>query len=108
MPTLVYALEMMHAAFKVNITRAKANRLLTSKKDPKESWMEHYLYLIAVNDSVGSCEPQVLENIVYFASPEWKNVLLPRYDPRRLDFLAHAEELAQYHSYWKGQDPATL
>eukprot|EP00644_Phytophthora_capsici_P000675 jgi/Phyca11/108962/e_gw1.16.313.1 len=63
-PSLGYVMERMLETFKTNITPAQAVKLFTMPKDPKRTWPEHYMYLVAVSEaSGGSAEYLVLNNI---------------------------------------------
>ena len=59
-PTLIHVMDRLNEAFRTHITRSTANRLLTAKKDPRRSWVDHYMYLVAVNDAVSGCEQEVV------------------------------------------------
>ncbi|GAB9471347.1 unnamed protein product, partial [Globisporangium polare] len=96
LPTLEHVMERLHLTFKTTITSAQSTKLLTAKKDPKRSWPEHFLYLVAVSDATGGAEALVLENIVQYASLELRHVMMAKYDHNRIDFLCHAEELAHF------------
>ena len=66
------------------------------KKGSKRTWAEHYLYMVAVNDARGDADSLYLDNINHHASPELMNVIHAKYDPARIDYLRHAEELAHF------------
>ena len=82
--------------FKTTITASQSMKLFTVKKDPKRSWPEHYLYLVAVSDVCGGADAQVLDNIVNYASTKLHTVLMAKYNGSRPDYLAQAEELAHF------------
>ncbi|CAI5727522.1 unnamed protein product [Hyaloperonospora brassicae] len=50
-------------------------KLSSQRKDPKRSWPEHFLYLVAVGDARGGADELVLDNIVNFASAKLALVL---------------------------------
>eukprot|EP00644_Phytophthora_capsici_P002198 jgi/Phyca11/114911/e_gw1.27.449.1 len=52
-PSLGYVMERMLETFKTNITPAQAVKLFTAPKDPKRTWAEHYMYLVAVSEASG-------------------------------------------------------
>ena len=84
-PALWYTLDKMSEAFRSNMTRAKANKLFMQKKDPRKTWTQHYLYLVALGDAIGGADAQVLESIVYYVNPELKTVMCAKMDARRAD-----------------------
>ncbi|DBA03963.1 TPA: hypothetical protein N0F65_010616 [Lagenidium giganteum] len=92
---LWYVMDRMMKAFKTTLSTAQAIKLFTARKDAKRSWQEHLLYLVAVGEAAGTSDELILENIVQYASPELKPVLLAKYDARRPDHLQQAEELTQ-------------
>eukprot|EP00644_Phytophthora_capsici_P005568 jgi/Phyca11/76641/gw1.2.755.1 len=72
-------MERMLETFKTNITPAQAVKLFTMPKDPKRTWPEHYMYLVAVSEaSGGSAEYLVLNNIVQYASADLRMVLMAK------------------------------
>eukprot|EP00644_Phytophthora_capsici_P018853 jgi/Phyca11/46671/gw1.174.9.1 len=82
-------MERMLETFKTNITPAQAVKLFTAPKDPKRTWPEHYMYLVAVSEaSGGSAEYLVLNNIVQYASADLRMVLM-------------AKELAHFAQAWE-------
>ncbi|GMF42895.1 unnamed protein product [Phytophthora fragariaefolia] len=102
LPTLQYVMERMLDAFKTNITPAQAMKLLTAPKDAKRSWPEHYMYLVAISEATGSsADYLVLNNIVQYASPHLRTVLMAKVDQSRTDYLQHAEELAHFAQSWE-------
>ncbi|CAH0484582.1 unnamed protein product [Peronospora farinosa] len=78
------------------ITASQSMKLFTAKMNPKRSWPEHYLYLVAVSDVCGGADAQVLDNLFNYASSELHTVLMAKYDGNRVDYLAQAEELAHF------------
>ena len=86
-------MEKLHQTFKKTITPAKSMKLLTSKKDPRKSWPEHYLYSVGVSDCE-CAESLVLENVVQYTSSELRTVMMAKYDHTRTDYLRQAEELS--------------
>eukprot|EP00644_Phytophthora_capsici_P019004 jgi/Phyca11/133376/e_gw1.431.5.1 len=100
LPTLQYIMEKMLETFKTTITPAQAMKLFTMPKDPRRSWPEHYMYLVAVSEASGnSAEYLVLNNIVQYASADLRTVLMV--DGTRMDYLQHAEELAHFAQSWE-------
>ena len=63
-PIIEHVMERIHQTFKKIITPTYSMKLLTSKKDPKISWPEHYIYLVAVNDACGGAESLDFDNAV--------------------------------------------
>ncbi|GAB9476474.1 unnamed protein product [Globisporangium polare] len=96
LPTLEHVVERLYLMFKTTTTSAQSTKLLTAKKNPKRSWPEHFLYLVAVSDATAGAETPVLENIVQYASLELRHVTVAKYDHNRIDYLCHAEELAHF------------
>uniref|UniRef100_A0AAV1TI68 Uncharacterized protein n=1 Tax=Peronospora matthiolae TaxID=2874970 RepID=A0AAV1TI68_9STRA len=95
-PTLEYIMEQLLRTFKTSITASQAMKLFMAKKDARRTWAEHFLYMVAVSEACGGADSLVLENIVHHASPELVNVMRSKYEPNRLDYLRHAEELAHF------------
>ncbi|CAI5727526.1 unnamed protein product [Hyaloperonospora brassicae] len=71
-------------------------KLSSQRKDPKRSWPEHFLYLVAVGDARGGADELVLDNIVNFASAKLALVLKEKYDPNRVEHNRPAEDLAHF------------
>uniref|UniRef100_A0AAV1VB08 DDE-1 domain-containing protein n=1 Tax=Peronospora matthiolae TaxID=2874970 RepID=A0AAV1VB08_9STRA len=65
-------------------------KLFMTKKEAKRTWLEHFLYMLAVSDARGRANSLVLDNIVHHASPELMNVMRAKYGPTQSDFLHHA------------------
>uniref|UniRef100_A0AAV1V2L8 Uncharacterized protein n=1 Tax=Peronospora matthiolae TaxID=2874970 RepID=A0AAV1V2L8_9STRA len=95
-PTLEYIMEQLLRTFKTSITASQAMKLFMAKKDARRTWAEHFLYMVAVSEARGGADSLVLDNIVHHASPELVNVMRSKYEPTRLDYLRHAEELAHF------------
>lgn len=96
LPTLDHVMERLLQTYKTTITASQSTQLFTARKDPKRSWPEHYLYLVAVSDACGGADQQVLDNIVHYASTELSTVLVAKYDNSRVDYLRQAEQLAHF------------
>ncbi|OWZ17990.1 hypothetical protein PHMEG_0007990, partial [Phytophthora megakarya] len=102
LPTLQYVMEKMLETFKTTITPTQAMKLFTATKDPKRSWPEHYMYLVAISEACGnSADYLVLDNIVQYASADLRTVLTAKVDGSRTDYLLHAEDLAQFAQSWE-------
>lgn len=95
-PSLDYILYRLHEGFTKRIPKSKGMKLMMQRKDTKRSWKEHYLYLIAVSEAIGGAPDLVLENIVTHAAPHLGQALMGKYQPRRTDYLQHAEELVNF------------
>ena len=67
-----------------------------TKKEAKQTWLEHFLYMVAVRDARGGADSLVLDNIVHHVSPGLLIVIRAEFDPTRSNDLQHAEELAQF------------
>uniref|UniRef100_A0AAV1T508 Uncharacterized protein n=1 Tax=Peronospora matthiolae TaxID=2874970 RepID=A0AAV1T508_9STRA len=78
------------------ITASQAMKIFMAKKETRRTWAEHFLYMVAVSETRGGADSLVLDNIVHHASPELMNVMRAKYDPTRVDYLRHAEELAHF------------
>ena len=91
--TLFYAMNRMLEIYR---TTSQAVQLFLAPKTSQRSWAEHYLYLVAASEVAGGKDDIVVENIVKYASPAMRPALMSRYNPRRFDYLAHAEELIQF------------
>lgn len=61
-------------------------KLLVSRKDPKRSWPEHYLYLVSVIDACGGTESLVLDSVLQYASSELRTVMMAKYGHTRTDY----------------------
>ncbi|DAZ99928.1 TPA: hypothetical protein N0F65_008735 [Lagenidium giganteum] len=86
----------MNDAFRTTVSSAQGMRLLSQRKDARGSWPEHLLYLVAMGSAANLSDDMIVESAVLHVSPELKNVLMAKYDARRLDHLEQAEELAQF------------
>ena len=95
-PTLEYIMEQLLRTFKTSITASQAMKLFMAKKDARRTWAEHFLYMVAVSEARGGADSLVLDNIVHHVSPELMNVMRSKYEPTRVDYLRHAEELAHF------------
>ena len=71
-------------------------KLFNQKKYIKRTWTENYIYMLDVNDAREVADMLVLDNIVHHASPELMSVMRAKYDPTRVDYLRHGEELAHF------------
>ncbi|DBA05185.1 TPA: hypothetical protein N0F65_005035 [Lagenidium giganteum] len=54
------------------------------------------MYMMAVMQATGADPAYVLENLVKYACPRLKPVLMARYNPSRQDHISHAEELVRF------------
>ncbi|DBA05119.1 TPA: hypothetical protein N0F65_000807, partial [Lagenidium giganteum] len=93
---LWYVMDQMYQVFHTTISTAQEMKLMTARKDHRRTWHEHLLYLVAVGEAAGTGDELVLANIVHYASPELKTILMAKYDTRRSDHLQQAEELAKF------------
>ena len=82
--------------FATTITPAQSMKIFTSPKSFKRSWMEHYMYLVAVSDACGGTDNLVQDNILHYADPSLRVSMLARLNLTRIDYLRQAEELAHY------------
>uniref|UniRef100_A0AAV1UYM7 Uncharacterized protein n=1 Tax=Peronospora matthiolae TaxID=2874970 RepID=A0AAV1UYM7_9STRA len=89
-------MEQLLRTFKTSITASQAMKLIMAKKDARRTWAEHFLYMVAVSEARGGADSPVLDNIVQHATPELMNEMRSKYEPTRLDYLRHAEELAHF------------
>ncbi|CAI5733954.1 unnamed protein product [Hyaloperonospora brassicae] len=89
-------MEQLLATFKTTIKAGQAMKLFLAKKEARRTWVEHYLYMVAVSDARGGADSLVLDKIVHHASPELMNVMRAKYDPCRVDYMRHAEELSHF------------
>ena len=87
-------MEKLQQTFKTTITPAQSKKFLTSKKDPKRSWPEHYLYFVAVSESCGGTRSLVLYNVVHYASSELRTAFMDKYEHPRTDYLRQEKELS--------------
>ena len=83
-------MEHLHLTFKTTITADQSMRLFMTKKEPRRTWAEHFLFMVAVRDPRGGADSLVLDNIVHHASPVLINVMRTKYDPTRSDYMRHA------------------
>ncbi|KAK1939982.1 hypothetical protein P3T76_008305 [Phytophthora citrophthora] len=110
MPTLQYVMERLLETFKTNITPTQAVKLFVEPKDPKRTWAEHCIYLVAISDACGGGGDYIiLTNIVQYTSLEMRTVLKAKVDSSRSDYVQHVEELAHFAQAWetdqsKGKD----
>ncbi|KAE9302953.1 hypothetical protein PF001_g13775 [Phytophthora fragariae] len=102
MPTLQYVMERMLETYKTNITPAQVMKLFMASKDPKRTWSEHYMYLVAITEACGGgADYLVLNNIVQYASADLRTVLMAKVDGTRTDYLQQSEELSHFAQSWE-------
>ncbi|CAI5725077.1 unnamed protein product [Peronospora effusa] len=89
-------MERLLQTFNTKITASQSIQLFTARKEPKQSWPEHYLYLVSVSDACAGADQKVLDNIVHYASADRSTVLMTKYDNSRVDHLRQAEEIAHF------------
>ena len=65
-------------------------------KEARRTWSEHFLYMVAVGKVRGCADSLVLDDIVHHAPPKLMHVMRAKYDPTRVDYLRHAEELGHF------------
>ncbi|DBA04712.1 TPA: hypothetical protein N0F65_012295 [Lagenidium giganteum] len=82
-PTLRKVIHEMKIAFTVTLTTAQTVELFRAKKPDSQSWHEHMLYLMAAKNAMGASRALVLENIVEYASPSMRNLLVNRHNQRQ-------------------------
>uniref|UniRef100_H3GWD4 Integrase catalytic domain-containing protein n=1 Tax=Phytophthora ramorum TaxID=164328 RepID=H3GWD4_PHYRM len=98
LPTLQYVMERMLDAFKTNITPAQAMKLFTVPKD-------HGPSTTCISEATGSSADYLVpNNIVQYASPPLRTVLMAKVGQSRTDYLQHAEELAHFAQSWEPSD----
>lgn len=95
-PTLEHAMQRLLHTFATKITPAQSMKIFTAPKNPKRSWTEHYLYLVAVSEACGGADNLVQDNIVHYADPSMRVSMLARLNLTRIDYLRQAEELAHF------------
>ncbi|ETI33971.1 hypothetical protein F443_19412 [Phytophthora nicotianae P1569] len=83
-------------AFATKITAAQSMKMFTAPRSAKRSWIEHYLYLVAVSESCGDADNLVLDNIVYNADPAMRVSMFSRLNLARTNYLRQAEQLAHF------------
>nr|CCA24799.1 hypothetical protein PITG_16835 [Albugo laibachii Nc14] len=71
-------------------------KLFTTPKALHRSWTDHFLYLTAVSDACEGADNLVLKNIVHYADPSARMMMLSRLDIHRMDYLRQTEELCQF------------
>uniref|UniRef100_M4BE92 RxLR effector candidate protein n=1 Tax=Hyaloperonospora arabidopsidis (strain Emoy2) TaxID=559515 RepID=M4BE92_HYAAE len=67
--------------------------MFASEMDTSRSWNQHHFYLIALCQERESHERLVVENIVKYAAPHLKIAMMVRYQPSRMHYLTHEQEL---------------
>ncbi|KAE8910625.1 hypothetical protein PF005_g1507 [Phytophthora fragariae] len=102
MPTLQFMRKRMLETFKTNVTTAQVMKLFTAPKEPKRSWLAHYMYPMAISDACSGCTYYlVLSNIVQYASADLRTVLMAKVDGTRMVYRGQAEELAHFAQAWE-------
>lgn len=95
-PTLGQVIDKMVDAYRIVYSRKQTIKLFSERKDRRRSWNDHLLYLKALSEATKGGDELILENIVKHAAPESKALIMGQYDPRRMDHLAHAEEIVMF------------
>ena len=97
-PQCWYVMEHLRRNYVVRFSQTQVDRLFTVRKDPKKSWGQHHLYLLAASEACGGRPDLVLENVAYHAAtdPDLRILIRSRYQPDHPDPLRHAEELIHY------------
>lgn len=67
--------------------------LFMEPKEPSRTWLQHLLYLMHLARVSESSECLIVDNIAKHAAPRLKPMLLIRFNPARVDYVAHAQEL---------------
>lgn len=63
--TLEHAIQRLLHTSATKITPAQSINLFTTPKSSKRSWMEHYLYLVAVSKACGGGDNLVQDNTMH-------------------------------------------
>ncbi|TDH67935.1 hypothetical protein CCR75_008194 [Bremia lactucae] len=92
-PQLTYMLNEMYKAFRVVVTHEQASALFTEAKKTSRTSPQHLLYLMHLARVSDSSERLIVDNIVKYAAPHLKHMLMIRFNPNRLDYIAHSQEL---------------
>ncbi|OWZ02249.1 hypothetical protein PHMEG_00026224 [Phytophthora megakarya] len=95
-PTVEHVMQRMLDTFNVQITPEQSLKLFNAPKSGKRTWTENYLYLVAVREACGGADNLALDNIVRYAAPDMRGVMLSRLNLGRTDYLKQGEELAQF------------
>jgi hypothetical protein len=97
--SLLSVMNGMAKIFVKEITIQKGMELMRKSKSKERDWNQHYMYLTAVGKAMGGkADKLVIESLVNDACPELRVALYAKYDTTRVDYGAHALELAQYAS----------
>ncbi|TDH70796.1 hypothetical protein CCR75_001146 [Bremia lactucae] len=92
-PQLTYMLDEMYKAFPVVVTHEQASALFTEAKITSRTWPQHLLYLMHLARVSDSSERLIVNNIVKYAAPHLKHMLMIRFNSNRFDYIAHSQEL---------------
>ena len=80
-------LEEIFEAFRVVVKHEQASALFTESKVISRTWPQHLLYLMHLARVSDSSEQIIVDNIVKYAAPHLKHMLMIRFNPNRLDTL---------------------
>ncbi|TDH65851.1 hypothetical protein CCR75_003901 [Bremia lactucae] len=89
-PQLTYMLDEMYKAFRVVVTHEQASALFTEAENTSRTWQQHLLYLMHQARGSDSSERLIVDNIVNYAAPHLQHMLMIRFNPNRLDYIAHS------------------
>nr|CCA22467.1 Mitochondrial Carrier (MC) Family putative [Albugo laibachii Nc14] len=89
-------MDRINEVFRLSITRTQVTRAFTAKNSSGRSWNEHFLFLSAVSEAVGVEDDMLLESVIKYANPEFKQALMARVNTMREDTRRQAEELCHF------------
>nr|CCA27600.1 AlNc14C584G12215 [Albugo laibachii Nc14] len=67
-----------------------------AKQPTGSSWRDHILLLSAVSEAVGGADDMLLESVIKYVHPEFKQALMARVDTNRFDSKRQAGELCRF------------
>ena len=78
----------------------KQHAFLQQKKPTGRSWSEHFLLLSAVSEAVGGADDLLLESVIKYAKPDFKQAVMVRVNTMREDTRRQARNCVTLPSLW--------
>nr|CCA24503.1 Mitochondrial Carrier (MC) Family putative [Albugo laibachii Nc14] len=94
--SVVEVMDGISEVFRPNTTRMQSRRFFTAKKPTGCSWNKHFLFFSAVSEAVGRADDMLLESVIKYANPEFKQALVAPVNTIREDTRRQAEELCYF------------
>ena len=88
-------LDEIYEAFRVVVTHEQASTLFTESNVLSRTWPQHLLYLMHLPRVIDSSERLRIDKIVKYAVTHLKHLIMIRFNPNCLDYIARTQELKE-------------